>query len=465
MKNAINYKILLAITGLISLQSCFVAKDYDQPEVVEEQYYRTDSIPQDTLNMARVSWTEMFTDPVLQEYIEKGLQNNIDIRVALQQILAAEAYVQQGKAGYLPTLTGNGRFTHQQLSANSQFGSFFSSLNQYEVNTSLSWEADIWGKITSQKRALEAGYLQSLAAHKAVKTRLIADIASTYYRLLSLDEQIRITEETVETRLNSLETTRALKEAGLLTEVGVKQTEAQVYTAQAILIDLKNEERLLENSLSILLGEAPMQIERTGLAQQEITTDLNIGVPAQLLRNRPDVIAAEFELRNAFQLTNVARSNFYPSLTLTATGGFQALDASQLFDANSLFATIIGGLAQPILNGRRIRTEYEVSQAEQEQARLNFRQAILNASKEVSDAMYSYQAATQKIEVKEKEYEAYDLATEYSEELLNNGLANYLEVLTARQNALNSRLDLTNARFSQLNSIVELYRALGGGWQ
>ncbi len=465
MRKTLIIKLLFGVFGILSLQSCFVAKDYDQPEVVKEEAYRTDNIPQDSLNMANISWTEMFTDPVLQEYIEEGLQNNIDIRVALQQIIAAEAYLKQGKAGYLPTLEGNATYTHQELSANSQFGGFFSSVNQYQLSANLSWEADIWGKITSQKRAFEASYLQSIAAHQAVKTRLIASIASTYYQLLSLDEQIRITEETIQTRENSLEATRALKEAGNLTEVGVKQTEAQLYTAQAILIDLKNEEKLLENTFSILLGQAPMQIERTELDQQEITTELNIGVPVQLLRNRPDVITAEYELINAFELTNVARSNFYPSLTLTATGGLQALDAGDLFDPNSLFATIVGGLAQPILNGRRIRTEYEVSQAQQEQARLEFRKSILTASREVSDALYSYRAATEKIEVKQKEFDAYSLATDYSEELLVNGLANYLEVLTARENALNSSLDLTNAKYNQLRAIVDLYEALGGGWQ
>jgi len=459
-----NMKFGLVGVVLLSLQSCFVAKDYEQPEVIEEANYRTDEIDQDSLNMANVSWKEMFTDPILQDYISKGLENNIDIRVAMQQINAAEAYVKQGKAGYLPTLGANVTFTHQELSQNSQFGSLFSSLDQYQLSADLSWEADIWGKIRSRKRAFDARYLQSIAAHQAVKTRLISDIASTYYQLLTLDEQIAITETTVETRANSLETTKALKEAGTLTEVGVQQTEAQLYTAKAILIDLKNEARLLENTLSILLGEAPMLIERSNLDEQEITTDLNIGVPVQLLRNRPDVIAAEYNLVNAFELTNVAKSNFYPSLTLSATGGLQALDKGDLFDPNSLFATVIGGLAQPLLNGRAIRTEYEVSQAEQEQARLEFRRAILTASKEVSDAMYSYEAASEKIDVKEKEFQAYDLATDYSEELLNNGLANYLEVLTARQNALNSSLDLANAKYNQLKSIVDLYEALGGGW-
>jgi len=459
------YTIVLAASLPLLLVSCFAAKEYERPEVVNEANYRTDNLPQDSLSMAQVSWKELFTDAQLQSYIEEGLQNNIDIRIAIQQISAAEAYLKQGKAGYFPTLNGNATYTRQELSENSQFGGQFSTLDQYQVSGGLSWEADIWGKIRSNKRAFHASYLQTLAAHKAVKSRLVASIASTYYQLLALDEQIHITEETIETRSNGLETTEALKEAGNVTEVGVKQTEAQLYTAQAILIDLKNEARLLENTMSILLGSPMKDIARGQLENQEITTQLKTGVPAQLLRNRPDVIAAEYNLVNAFELTNVARSNFYPSLTLTATGGVQSLDIDNLFSASSLFSTITAGLLQPIINGRKIRTQYEVSQAQQEQARLDFKFAILNAGKEVSDAMYSYEAATEKIEVKEKEYEAYSLSTDYSEELLDNGLANYLEVLRARENALNSSLDLVNAKNSQLQSIVDFYEALGGGWQ
>lgn len=466
MKRIKTYKIITIGLVLLTLQSCFVAKDYSRPEtIVEAEYYRTDQLPQDSLSMASVSWKEMFTDSQLQNYIEEGLQNNIDIRVAIEQISIAEAYVKQGKAGYFPTLTGNATYTRQELSENSQFGNQFSSLDQYQLSGALSWEADIWGKIRSNKRAFQASYLQTVAAHKAVKSRLVANIASTYYQLLALDEQIKITEETIKTRNNSLETTQALKEAGNVTEVGVKQTEAQLYTAQAILIDLKNEARLLENTMSILLGSPMKEISRSTLESQEITAQLKTGVPSQLLRNRPDVIAAEYNFINAFELTNVARSNFYPSFTLSASSGLQSLDIDDLFSASSLFATITGGLTQPIFNGRKIKTQYEVSQAQQEQARLDFKFTILNASKEVSDAMYSYEAASEKIQVKEKEFEAYSLSTDYSEELLDNGLANYLEVLRARENALNSSLDLVNAKNSQLQAIVDFYQALGGGWQ
>ena len=298
-----------------------------------------------------------------------------------------------------------------------------------------------------------------------VELPAIANISSVYFQLLALDEQLRITEETIENRETGLETTKALKEAGNVTEVGVKQTEAQLHTARALVVDIKVNIKLLENTLSILLGEAPQNMERSNLDQQTLGTKLKVGFPVQLLRNRPDVIAAEYNLVNAFELTNVAKSNFYPSLTISTSGGLQSLELNDLLSVNSLFASVIGGLTQPILNGRRIRTQYEVALSQQEQAYLNFRQAIINASREVSDASYSFEAAEKKIEIKSMEFEAYDLATTYSEELLNNGFVNYLEVLTARENALNSQLDLINARFNRLNSVVELYRALGGGWQ
>ena len=345
------------------LVSCFAAKEYERPELEEisEELYRTDNLPQDSLSMAVISWKEIFTDPILKNHIEEGLENNIDIRIAIQQMLAAEAYVKQGKASYFPTLNAGPAVSHQILSPNSQFGSFFDgSITQYDVTGNLSWEADIWGKIRSNDRAFTAAYLQSEAAHKAVKTQLIANIASNYYQLLSLDEQLRIAEQTLENRESSLETTEALKTAGNVTEVGVQQTKAQLHTAEALVVQLKNQIRLLENSFSILLGEGPQEIERTELSKQNIITPLNTGVPSQLLRNRPDVIAAEYGLINAFELTNAARANFYPSLTLTASGGFQSLELDKLLNANSLFANLGASLLQLIINKSQIRKQDEV---------------------------------------------------------------------------------------------------------
>ncbi|MCK7589310.1 efflux transporter outer membrane subunit [Subsaxibacter sp. CAU 1640] len=458
---------LVLVVSAFTLQSCFVAKDYQRPELPEtENLYRTDNLPTDSISMADVSWKELFTDPYLVQYIEEGLQNNIDIRIAIQQMLAAEVYVKQGKASYFPTLSAGASVTHQELSRNSQFGSFFNgAIDQYAVTGDLSWEADIWGKIRSNKRAFEASYLQSVAAHQAVKTRLVASIASTYYQLLSLDAQLEITKKTINARDSSVTTIKALKDAGQVTQVAVDQNVAQYNNARALQVDLEAAIFQTENTLSILLGKSPQQFERSILEDQSLNSELKLGVPSTLLSNRPDVIAAEYGLINAFEMTNVARSNFYPSLTLTATGGLQSLDFDELFSANSLFATVIGGLTQPIFNQRRIKTQHEVAKLQQEQALLTFKRTLLTAGNEVSNALYAYNAETEKFEYRQNEVEALRQAESNSEELLKNGYANYLDLLTARQSALSAELNVIDNKLQQLLSVVDLYVALGGGWK
>lgn len=465
--NSLKYISLFVV--LFSLQSCFTAKTYVRPEqVVDEKYFRSDQISDDTSSIANLDWREIFKDEKLQDYIATALANNLDIRMALQQIEVAAAYVRQGKAGYFPTFNLGADYAMNSPSLNSLSGQNLnerSTLGQYELFGNLSWEADIWGKIRSNDRATRAEFMQTVAAHQAIKSRLVSAVASAYYQLVSLDAQRNITEETIETRKQSIETINALKSSGYVTEVAVKQTEAQLFNAQALLLDIDNNIKLMENTMCVLMGESPHGIDRNALESQTMDTLFSIGVPIQLLSNRPDVLAAENGLISAFELTNVARSNFYPSLRLTAGGGLQSLTFEKLFNVNSLFASIVGSLAQPIFNGRQVRTQYEVRRAQQEAAYLNYKQTILTASKEVSDALYTLQRDKEKIQLKQQEYQAYTQAIEYSEELLNYGLANYLEVLTARQNALNAQLAVTNTAFSRLNAMVQLYRAVGGGWK
>lgn len=465
-----NIKYILFGIGLFSLQSCFVAKEYSrsEKEIVNEQYFRTDKISQDSLSIATLSWKEIFTDDKLTQYINTALSNNLDIRIAIQNIEVAEAYMKQGKAAYFPVLNGSASYTYANPSLNSSQGISFDkrqNLNQYDLSANLSWEADVWGKIRSNQRATSATYLQSISAHQAVKSNLVASLASTYYQLLALDAQREITVKNIQIREESLETMLALKDAGNVTEVAVKQTEAQLLNTKAALLDIDNSIKLLENTFCILLGESPHAVERTKLSEQKINTELTAGLPIQLLSNRPDIMAAEYNLINAFELTNVARSNFYPALRLTASGGIQSMNFDNLFSANSLFANLIASLTQPILNGRQIRTQYEVRKAQQETALLNYKKVVLTASKEVSDALYTYQSNSEKIVLKQQEYEAYQAATEYSEELLRYGMANYLEVLTAQQNALSAELSVINTELAKLNAIIQLYKAVGGGWR
>ena len=452
----------------ITLQSCIATKKYERPEITIEENFRTENIATDSLSMASLPWNEVFTDSKLQEYISYGLDNNMDIRTAIQNIEAAEAYATQGKMGYYPTLNIGANYTHSVNSINTQFGRILGQrqrLDQFDITANLGWEADIWGKITSQKKALQATYLQSVSAHQAVKTQLISSIATSYYQLLALDEQKKFTEETIINRTNSLATNMALKEAGVVTEVAVRQTEAQLINAKGLLLDIENNIKLQENILCLLLGDMPHAIERSTLAEQNLSIDPKIGVPAQLLANRPDVAAAEFAVMNAFEMTNVARAAFYPTLRITAAGGLQSVDASKLFDPTSFFANIVGGLAAPIFNRGQIRTDYKVSQTNQEKALINYQKAIYTASKEVSDALYTYEAMDKKIVLKEQEAANYLKAVEYSTELLNNGMASYIEVLTANESALNAQLSIATTKYTKLAAAVQLYKALGGGVQ
>ncbi len=460
-----NVKYIVVLGSSLLLQSCFVAKNYEKPQLETEDLYRTEVVSNDTLSMADMSWEELFKDSILQEYIKKGLQNNFDIRVAMQNIFAAEANLKQRKSGYFPTLGVNGSWTHQEISGNSQFGALFDRVDQYQLAANLSWEADIWGKIRSNKRAANAQYLQTIAANQAVKTQVITGIASLYYQILALDAQLKIAEQTLENRTKGVETIVALKDAGQVTEVAVKQTEAQKYATEIIIEDLKFNITLLENTLSILLGETSQKIERSTFEQQELNPEINLGVPAHLLSKRPDLIAAEYGLVSAFELVNVSRSQFYPSLTITASGGFQSLELKDLISTNSIFANIVTGLTQPIFNQRQIRTQHEIAKTNQEKALIQFEQILKTAGKEVSDALANYQNESNKISIRTQQVDALKKASEYSEELLAYGMANYLEVLSAQDNALNAELSLIDNQYKQFNAIITLYRALGGGWE
>lgn len=459
----------LLLTGFLCLmfQACFVAREYNRPELEQvPNLYRTDMLPADSVSVATLSWKDIFSDTLLTSYIEEGLENNLDIRMAIQRLAAAESYMKQGKAGYLPSLDLRASMTHQQLAANSQFGSFFDgAIQQFELSGSFSWEADIWGKIRSSRRATLAAYLRQQATHRAVKTQLIASIASNYYELLALDEQHAITKLTIENRQKSLETIKALKDAGNLTQVAVDQAAAQLYNSEALLVDLEVRIFNLENALSFLLARPGGNLPRGSLSGQLPPGEPSLGVPVALLRNRPDVMASEFGLINAFELTNVARSQFYPSFMLTGTGGFQSLELEQWIDGGSLFANLVASLTQPIFNRRQIRTQFEVARAQQEESLLAFKRTLLLAGQEVSNALYTYKAESRKYTFRQQEVQALRRAEINSEALLQNGFGTFLDLLTARQNALNAELNAIDNRQQQFQAIIELYRALGGGWQ
>ncbi|CAM4042851.1 MULTISPECIES: TolC family protein [Flavobacterium] len=453
----------LLVFTMVVVQSCFVAKNYEKPQIDTENLYRTEQIA-DSTSLAMMSWDKLFTDEQLQAYINEAIQNNLDMKIALQNMAAAEATLKQSKAGYLPSINTTATLTHQELSKNSQFGRIFNgSIDQYDFSAKLSWEADIWGKIRSTKRASAAKYLESTVAKQAIQTELVANLASLYYQILAIDEQIKVVTTTLENRNASVEVIKALKDAGSVNEVAVQQTEAQLYAVQIILEDLNYNVKILENSFNQLLGKPSNNVERGLFENQKIDAEIKTGLPAFLLSQRPDVVAAELNFRNAFELKNVAKSYFYPSLTLNATGGFQSLELKEWFSTNSLFATLIGGIAQPIFNQRQNKTRLEVAKVNQQKAYLQFEKSLLVAGKEVSDALANYENETNKLTIREKQVEALKKAADYSDELLQYGMVNYLEVLTAKDNALNTEINYIDNKYKQLNAVITLYKALGGG--
>jgi outer membrane protein TolC len=308
--------------------------------------------------------------------------------------------------------------------------------------------------------------LQSDAFRRDVQTQLVANIATNYYTLVGLDEQMKITLQTVENRREDVRTTRALKDADVLTGAAVMQSQAGLYTVETTIPEIRQNIRETENMLSLLLGRGSGPVLRDSLGDQRVATDLRVGLPAQLLANRPDVQEAEFALRNAAEVTNVARTYFYPALTITGEGGLSASRVKNFFDASSLFGNLIGGLTEPIFASGVNRQRLEVARAQEEEALLSFQKSLLAAGQEVSNALFSYQMASEKLETRAKAIHFLQKSVEYTKELMRaDAKANYTDVLTSEQNLLSAQLQGVNDHLQQLQSVVALYASLGGGWR
>lgn len=466
MKFTHKYSFLIGIS-ILTLSAC-VTQKYERPQVKNEGLYR-DNNTTDTTTMADLPWKSLFSDTTLQSLIQQGINQNLDLKQAIERIKISEATLRQSRAAFLPSLQADVSVTdakQSQAALNFPAGININLETQtYRAALSTAWEADIWGKLSSAKRAAFATLLQSDAAKRAVQTQLIATIANNYYTLLALDKQLAITEQTIKIRTQDVETMKALKEGAVVNGAAVVQSEANLYAAQVTLPDLKRSIKEAENALNIVLAQAPGTINRTNLDQQIPYSNLQTGVSAQLLQNRPDVIAAEFGFRSAFENTNVAKTYFYPALTLTATGGLTSLQLSNFFD-NSIFYNLVGGLTQPIFAKGANKARLTTAQANQQIAFYAFQQALLTGGQEVSNALYAYQTAAEKEETRAKQIASLTKAVDFTKELLRYSSAtNYTDVLTSEQSLLTAQLSGINDRLQKLQSVVNLYRALGGGWK
>ena len=449
-------KIIVLTTATALLSSCGIYTKYQPAETTPDNLYGEEVAVDDTTNFGNVNWRELFTDPQLQALIEQGLQNNTDLRSAQLQIEEAEAALMSAKLAFLPSFA---------LSPQGTISSFDGgkATKTYTLPVTASWELDIFGRLRNAKQQAKALYAQSKDYQQAVRTQLIAGIANVYYTLLMLDEQLAISQQTEESWKETVASTHALMDAGLANEAATSQMEAAYYSVQTSILDLKEQINQVENSLALLLAETPRRYERGKLADQRLPEDVAVGVPMQMLSNRPDVRAAERSLEQAFYATNLARAAFYPSIVLSGSAGWTNSAGSMIVNPGKFLASAVGSLTQPLFNKGQIMAQYRIAKAQQEEASLSFQQALLNAGSEVNDALVACQTSKAKTLLFEKQIQSLEKALESTSLLMEHGTTTYLEVLTARQSLLSAQLSQTANRFTEIQSVINLYQALGGG--
>lgn len=455
--------IIYLVCAAAFLSGCNIYRQYHRPEEINTDGLYRDTVSaadplsqQDTVNMGNLPWREVFTDPYLQTLVERGLRYNADLQTAYLRVKEAQAGLLSARLSYTPSLA---------LAPQGEVSSFDRSAGvwTYTLPVSAGWEVDIFGRILNAKRGAKAALLQSEAYRQAVQTQVIAAIANSYYTLLMLDKQLSITEETSRIWKETVETMRAMKEAGMVNEAAIVQSEANSHMIEASIPDLKRQIREVENSLSLLLYEAPQTIVRGRLEDQELPAGLNAGIPVQLLANRPDVKAAEMNLAGAFYATNQARSAFYPSLSLSGVFGWTNSAGTAVLNPGKMIAQAVGSVVAPIFNKGANTARLRIAKAQQKEAMIAFQQSLLNAGSEVSNALYQYQSAEDKIVQREQQIVSLEKSVEYTRQLLALGSSTYLEVLTAQQSLLNAQLSGISDEFQRIQSVVNLYRALGGG--
>ena len=456
------------------LSACKVSKDIAAPtDAAPVAFRNADTTLTDTAAIANIEWKRFFTDHELQQLIDSSIANNYDMQVALKNIAAAELVLKQSKLGYLPNVNLQANATINRPSDNSLNGISLSQflgksyVEDYTVSGTIGWEADVWGKIKNQKEKALAAYLQTGEAKKAIQTNLVAAVAGGYYNLLMLDTQVAIAKKNLLLNDSTLGIIRLQYNAGEVTALAVQQATAQRLLAAQLIPQLEQEIAVQENALSVLASVAPAAIKRnSSINNVQFTKKNAVGVPSALLQNRPDVKASELELAKANANTGIAKANMYPSFAITASGGLNAFKASNWFNLPaSLFGAAAGSIAQPLFQRKQLKTQYELAKIDREKKVIQFRQAVLTAVAEVSDALVKVDKLEEQQSVAVTRVTALQQAIENADLLFKNGMANYLEVITAQSNVLQGELELAALKKAQLYATVELYRALGGGWK
>lgn len=455
MKKAIIYISVLSAM----MSSCGIYNKYPQTTTIDKDLFGKEYVSEDTASLASLSWRELFTDKHLQTLIDSALTRNTDLRTARLRTEQAEAVLFNARLSYLPSLGLSADGTISKLGEST-------SSKTYSLGGSASWEVDIFGKITNAKRGAREALEASKAYEQAVQSNIVATVASGYYTLLMLDEQLRISEATLDNWEQSVRTLESLKRnGGSVTDAAVLQAKANRMSLESTALSIKKNIKEVENSLCTLLAMPPTTIKRGSLEGQSFPMELSVGLPIRMLANRPDVRMAEHQLAQAFYATNTARSAFYPAINLSGSlgwtnngGGIELNPAQWLLNA-------IGSLTQPLFSQGKNIANLKVAKAEQEAAELAFQQSLLNAGSEVNNALTAWQTSRDKLDIDSGQVSALREAVRKTELLMRHTSTNYLEVLTAQQTLLNAEQAVAQDKFDEIQSVISLYHALGGGIQ
>ena len=451
-------KILIAALSLLTT-GCGIYNKYERPDlstVQTDSLYRADAAPDTASSIASLGWEELFTDPCLQSLIRRGLEANTDLQTAALRVKEAQATLMSSKLAYLPSL---------QLDPQGTLSSFDGSKAQktYSLGESASWEIDLFGKLTNAKRGARAALLESEAYRQAMQTQVIATVADSYYALLMLDEQVRVTTQTTESWREYVKSLHALMKAGEADRATLSQAEASRLSAESSLLSLQRQVAEQENALCVFIGEVPHRLERGTLDGQQFPDRMSVGLPIELLSRRPDVRQAEASLMQAFYATNSARSAFYPSITLSGSAGWTNSGGAAITNPGAWLLQAVGSLVQPLFNRGQNIANLKIAKAQQQEAVLAFKQSLLNAGQEVNNALIQWQTAREQILLDKEQVKQLETTVSDTRLLMEHGTVNYLQVITARQSLLSAQLTLASDRYSEIQGVINLYHALGGG--
>lgn len=478
----VNLLFPILLVFLLGMSACRVGKDYQRPDLTIPETYRGDVDSLDTTSLGDLHWRDFFMDTTLQQLIDTALVYNYDMQKALKNIQIVDQQVMRARAQYLPEINADLATINRQFRSKNFYSNptakYYTETdktapeNMYMYNpqnsssVSLSWELDIWGKIKRQNESTLAQYLQSYEARKLLQTQLVASLAEGYYNLLMLDAQLEVARRHFRLSDSTLRIVKLQRDAGQVTSLAIQQTESQKLAAQSLIPQIERKVAVQENSLRILTGQLPDSIERTLNLSHFMEDSISAGVPLYIVNNRPDVRASELALRAANADVGVAQAYRYPNLTIDASGGVNSMLARNWVSVpGSLFGGLIGSITQPIFSRRKLKTNIEIAKIEREKAELDFQESVLQAINEVTNTLISLKKLSEEDTIAKRRVEVAKLGVKQADLLFKAGHATYLEVISAQKNAIDSELELVSVQQQSLLARVELYRALGGGWQ